>query len=199
MPGGRWVEAAWLEAAWLASSALRGRRRLGYTPAMTSPETPSLPPFAVRRARPEDLDATAALAAKLVRMHHDVDRGRFFLPDDVERGYAQWFAREQKRPEAVVLVATRGEEIVGYAYGTLERRDWNLLLDRHGAIHDIFIADGERRRGSGRLLLDAIVSELETLGAPRIVLSTMVSNTAAQRLFASAGFRATLLEMTRGG
>jgi len=132
-------------------------------------------------------------------MHHEVDAARFFLPEDVERGYTHWFGQELKRREAVVMVATRGDEIVGYAYGTLEGRDWNLLLDRHGTIHDIYVADSERRRGTGRCLLDAIVAELEAGGAPRIVLSTMVSNTAAQRLFASAGFRSTMLEMTRGG
>jgi ribosomal protein S18 acetylase RimI-like enzyme len=145
------------------------------------------------------LTAAAALAARLVRMHHDVDAARFFLPDDVERGYGYWFGREIARDEARVLVATRGEQIVGYAYGTLEGRDWNALLDRHGALHDIYVEDAERKRGTGRRLLDAIVAELEALGAERIVLSTMVSNTAAQRLFTSAGFRPTMLEMTRGG
>jgi ribosomal protein S18 acetylase RimI-like enzyme len=132
-------------------------------------------------------------------MHHDVDAARFLLPDDVERGYAHWFGRELKRREAVVLVAERAGEIVAYAYGTIEGRDWNALLDQHGAIHDIYVAESERRRGTGKRVLGAIIAELEGLGAPRIVLSTMVSNTAAQRLFASAGFRATMLEMTRGG
>lgn len=169
---------------------------------MTSPYSygpGALRPLVVRRARSEDLEAAAALAEQLVRMHHEVDAGRFLLPDDVARGYAQWFGRELRRREAVVLVAERGAQIVGYAYGTLEGRDWNALLDRHGAIHDIFVAQSERRRGSGRRLLDAVVAELEGLGAPRVVLSTMVGNTAAQRLFASAGFRPTMLEMTRGG
>jgi ribosomal protein S18 acetylase RimI-like enzyme len=166
---------------------------------MTSSESAPAPPLVVRRARPEDSGAAAALAARLVRMHHEVDPGRFFLPDDVERGYASWFGRELKRREARVLVAARAEKIVGYAYGTLEGRDWNALLDQHGAIHDIYVAEDERRRGTGQRLLAAIVAELEALGAPRIVLWTMVTNLAAQRLFASAGFRSTMLEMTRGG
>ena len=89
--------------------------------------------------------------------------------------------------------------VVGYSYGTLEERDWNALLDRHGAIHDIYVSDAARQRGTGRRLLDAMLKELAALGAPRFVLSTMVSNIAAQRLFASAGFRPTMLEMTLGG
>jgi ribosomal protein S18 acetylase RimI-like enzyme len=42
-----------------------------------------------------------------------------------------------------------------------------------------------------------MIRELEALGAPRIVLYTMVENERAQRLFRSRGFGATLLEMTR--
>jgi len=38
---------------------------------------------------------------------------------------------------------------------------------------------------------------LEARGAPRVVLSTAAGNEAAQRLFAGAGFRRTMVEMTR--
>jgi ribosomal protein S18 acetylase RimI-like enzyme len=153
----------------------------------------------VRKAEAGDLEGAAELAAHLVRQHHEVDPGRFFLPERVEQGYASWFRHELGRAGAVILVATRGAALVGYAYGALEGRDWNLLLDEHGAIHDIFVVSGERQHGVGRRLLDAILRELEALGAQRIILSTMVSNVGAQRLFASVGFRPTLYEMTRGG
>lgn len=151
----------------------------------------------VRRALTVDLERASQLAGQLARMHHDTDPDRFFLPERVEQGYAWWLARELERPAAVVLVALQGTEHVGYAYGALEERDWNLLLDRHGAIHDVFVVEPARRIGVGAQLLDALVRELEALGAPRIVLSTMVSNERAQRLFRSRGFRPTLLEMTR--
>jgi ribosomal protein S18 acetylase RimI-like enzyme len=95
------------------------------------------------------------------------------------------------------LVAERHGEVVGYSYGTLEARDWNALLDDHGAIHDVFVAAEARRSGIGGALLDRMVSELTARGAERVVLITMVSNEAAQALFASRGFRATMLEMTR--
>src|SRR5919205_660987 len=94
----------------------------------------------IRPARTADLPKVAALAGELVRMHHAKDPQRFFLPDEVEAGYEWWFGREMKRDKAVILVAARGEEILGYAYGTCEERDWNMLLDEHGAIHDILVA-----------------------------------------------------------
>ncbi len=154
-------------------------------------------PVTIRKAGVADLEATAALAGKLVHLHHAVDPARFFLPERVEEGYAWWFRRELERAQAVILVAEQAGIIVGYAYGALEERDWNLLLDAHGAIHDIFVSEGERRAGIGGLLLRALLDHLEALGAPRVVLSTMVGNEHAQRLFRAFGFRPTLLEMTR--
>jgi ribosomal protein S18 acetylase RimI-like enzyme len=54
-----------------------------------------------------------------------------------------------------------------------------------------------RRSGTGRKLVSHMVGELQRRGAPRIVLSTMIANEPAQRLFAACGFRPTMLEMTR--
>ena len=151
----------------------------------------------IRAATPGDLPRVAALAAELVRMHHAVDPARFLLPERVEEGYAWWLERELARAEAVVVVATIGEKLVGYAYGTREGRDWNALLDEHGAIHDVFVAKDARQSGAGRKLVLAMIDELTRRGAPRVVLSTMIGNEPAQRLFAACGFRPTMLEMTR--
>jgi ribosomal protein S18 acetylase RimI-like enzyme len=153
----------------------------------------------VRRATPADLPAIGGFAGELVRMHHAADPRRFLLVPDVERGYAWWLGREIANASAVVLAGLVGGELAGYAYGTLEDRNWNDLLDAHGKLHDVFVAADQRRSGLGAALVEAMVAELETLGAPRIVLSTMVGNDAAQRLFAVHGFRKTMVEMTRGG
>jgi ribosomal protein S18 acetylase RimI-like enzyme len=157
----------------------------------------------VRRAAEGDVPAAAELAGELARLHHDTDPDRFFLPENVVEGYSWWFRRELASKDAVLLVAERGAagdapaRIVGYAYGALGTREWNLLLDEHGAVHDLYVADECRKLGVGAALLTALVAELEAAGAPRIVLSTMPSNTGAQRLFARHGFRTTFLEMTR--
>jgi ribosomal protein S18 acetylase RimI-like enzyme len=157
--------------------------------------------FAVLPAEARHLPRVARLAGELVRLHHATDPARFLLVERVEEGYAYWFSRELARPGAVILVAVRDhggdEEVLGYAYGTLEDRDWNMLLDAHGALHDVFVAEGARRSGVGRALVTAMVAALERAGAPRVVLSTMVTNEAAQRVFRACGFRPTMLEMTR--
>ncbi|HEU4405276.1 MAG TPA: GNAT family N-acetyltransferase [Polyangiaceae bacterium] len=150
----------------------------------------------VRPATPADAPALGRMGGALARLHHDFDRERFMLPDDVESGYAWWLGRELTSDEAVVLVAEQGGEIVGYAYGRLEGRDWNALLDACGVLHDLWVDEGARRSGAGARLAEAMLRRLRELGAPRVVLSAAVKNEPARRLFGGLGFRPTLVEMT---
>ena len=117
--------------------------------------------------------------------------------ENIEHGYAAWLAEEMKRPEAVVLVAELAGRVAGYAYGAIEDRDWGILVDRHGAFHDLCVDDSVRHRGVGRVLAQTMLQRLEQLGAPRILLRAMVQNEPAQRLASSLGFLATMVEMTR--
>ncbi len=87
--------------------------------------------------------------------------------------------------------------MIGYAYAALEGYDYMSLRGPAGVLHDIVVDPGHRGRGVGRRLLDATLAHLKSRGAPRVVLSTAERNEAAQRLFASAGFRRTMVEMTR--
>lgn len=49
------------------------------------------------------------------------------------------------------------------------------------------------------MLVDAVIAELQRRGADLLVLSTAHRNEAAQRLFLTAGFRPTMVEMALGG
>jgi ribosomal protein S18 acetylase RimI-like enzyme len=151
----------------------------------------------VRAIREEDLEAVARMAAALVRYHAELDPKRFLSWDGVEQGYKRFFGSQLEDPKTFLLVALRGARRVGYAYARLEPRDWNALLDVHGALHDIFVEESERRAGVASALLDEVRARLAAAGAPRMVLSTAVQNEPAQRLFERHGFRRTMLEMTQ--
>ena len=105
----------------------------------------------LRDARASDLPALARMGAELAREHHRMDPARFFLPDEpIERGYAWWLGKELVNPRAAILVAVRRGRAVGYAYGRIERRDWNTLRERCAVGVDLWVAPPERRRGLGR-------------------------------------------------
>jgi ribosomal protein S18 acetylase RimI-like enzyme len=153
----------------------------------------------VRPATEADLDALGQMAGALVRFHHEVDPRRFLLAKGVEEGYRRWFRQELGNGEAMIRVAEGGDHrVLGYTYARVEPRDWNMLLDQHIALHDIFVDPASRGARVGELLMAAFVADVEARGNARVVLHTMVSNERAQRLFAKYGFRPTMLEMTRG-
>jgi ribosomal protein S18 acetylase RimI-like enzyme len=153
-------------------------------------------PIVVRALEAADLDDVGRMAAALVRYHHELDPKRFLLVDGVESGYKKFFQSQLEDPRVVLLVGLRGNRRVGYAYARAEPRDWNALLDAHGALHDIYVDPDERRSGVASALLGEVKARLARAGSPRLVLSTAVQNEAAQRLFERHGFRRTMLEMT---
>lgn len=153
--------------------------------------------WTVRRCEAADLDRVSVLAAKLVRMHHELDPARFLIRDKVREGYRWWVGQELANESAVIMVAERDGEIAGYAYGRVEERDWMKLLDAHGKLHDLWVEEEHRGTGVAERLCRACIAELEALGAPRVLLDTAWANARARRFFEKLGFAPTMLEMSR--
>lgn len=158
----------------------------------------TLADFRIIAAAEHHLRAAALLAERLVRLHNEFDATRFaILADDIAGGYERWFRRCIADAQSVVIVAVdSADRVLGYSYGSLEDRNWNDLLDACGMIHDVYVDESSRRGGVGRALTREMVSRLTKLGAPRVLLKTAARNEPAQRMFASLGFRATMIEMT---
>ena len=156
------------------------------------------PAATIRPAKPSDLAALGRLGALLVQMHHDFDPQRFIAArPGTAQGYAGFLGTQLDEPNVVVLVAEQNGEVVGYSYAGDEGWDYMALRGPAGVLYDIVVDPDQRGQGVGRRLLDATLAALKARGAPRVVLSTAEGNEAAQRLFARAGFRRTMIEMTR--
>jgi ribosomal protein S18 acetylase RimI-like enzyme len=152
----------------------------------------------VRPATRADLPRLGRLGALLVETHHELDARRF-LPtrDRMPADYAAFLVSQMHDPHVVLLVADDHDDVIGYAYGVVEGHDYMALRGPAGVLHDLVVERASRGRGVGRRLLDAALAALEARGAPRVVLSTAAGNAPARRLYERAGFRPTLLEMTR--
>ena len=152
----------------------------------------------IRPAAPADVKALGRLGALLVEVHHQFDRDRFIAPTPrTESGYGGFLAGQLKRKDVVVLVAEEAEAVIGYTYAALEGSDWLTLRGPAGVIYDLIVDPAHRKQGVGLRLLNEAIAALQRLGAPRVLLSTAAPNAVAQQLFAGAGFRPTMVEMTR--
>jgi ribosomal protein S18 acetylase RimI-like enzyme len=162
---------------------------------MVNPRTAAI---RIRPATPADLPAIGGLGALLVRTHHDFDPKRFMAPmSRTEQLYGSFLGTQLAEPNIIILVAEQDGEVVGYTYAGVEGNDYMALRGPAGVLYDIVVDPAHRRNGIGRMLLDATLDALKARGVPRVVLSTAEQNHSAQRLFDRAGFRRTMIEMTR--
>jgi ribosomal protein S18 acetylase RimI-like enzyme len=152
----------------------------------------------IRPAAPADMSAIGRLGALLVREHHDFDPQRFIAATPrTEDQYGGYLGTQLEEPNIVILVAERDGKVIGYTYSGVEGTDYMSLRGPAGVMYDIVVDPDHRQQGIGRMLVDATLAALKSKGAPRVVLSTAEKNGAAQRLFDRAGFRRTMIEMTR--
>jgi ribosomal protein S18 acetylase RimI-like enzyme len=156
-----------------------------------------IPSVVIRPAVEADLPKVGQLGALLVRTHHEFDPKRFIAATSrTEDGYATFLGTQLAVPNVIVLVAEANGGVVAYSYSGVEGHDWMSLRGPAGVLYDIVVDPASRGRGVGRKLLEATTAALRKKGASQMVLSTAEQNEIAQRLFASAGFRRTMIEMT---
>ena len=152
----------------------------------------------IRPATVDDVPALGRLGASLMRLHYEFDHQRFLAPSaNAEEGYGGFLGSQVRDAEATVFVADRAGDVVGYVYAGLEPLSWKELRDASGFIHDVVVDDAHRGGGIASALIETASLWLKAKGAPRVMLWTAERNHAAQRLFEQAGFRRTMIEMTR--
>jgi ribosomal protein S18 acetylase RimI-like enzyme len=155
-------------------------------------------PPTIRVARHADLRRIGELGALMVETHHRFDPERFLAASDgTAEGYAAFLGDRLEDPEAVVVVAEVVGEVAGYAFGVIEGLDFMSLRGPAAILHDVIVSPDYRCRGIGRQLVEAVLETLQSRGAKQAVLSTAEPNLPAQRLFATMGFRRTMIEWTR--
>jgi ribosomal protein S18 acetylase RimI-like enzyme len=123
---------------------------------------------------------------------HDVaplfDAYRVFYGRTPDLQLAADFLDERLRcGESVVLVA---RDAAGAACGFVQLFPSfsSVRAMRSFVLNDLFVAPQARRKGVGRLLLEAAARHARQEQVSRLKLSTAISNTAAQRLYESLGW-----------
>jgi GNAT superfamily N-acetyltransferase len=152
----------------------------------------------IRPATPDDVPELGRLGAQLMRLHHEFDRQRFLAPGDTpEVGYGHFLGSQLGAPDVFLHVAEHDGRVIGYVYAGIEPLSWKELRDECGFVHDLLVEEPARGLGAGRALLEAAATWFTSREMPRVMLWTASQNATAQRLFARAGFRPTMIEMTR--
>jgi ribosomal protein S18 acetylase RimI-like enzyme len=131
----------------------------------------------IRRATLDDLDAIAPLFDAYRRFYHqpgDVDRARDFLRERMQHS------------ESVVLLAERDGTAAGFTQ--LYPLFSSVRTARLWLLNDLFVAEGARRHGVARALLDGAADFAREQGAAGLMLETMADNAPARALYRAAGW-----------
>ena len=134
----------------------------------------------VRQAGPTDVDLVAPL--------FDAYRGFYDQPSDLPLART-FIAARLERGESVVFVAERDGRAVGFVqlyplFSSTAPRPRRLWL-----LNDLYVAPEARSGGVARALLARARGLAEETGAAGLELVTAATNSVAQRLYESVGYR----------
>ena len=136
------------------------------------------PAVEIRQATVADLDRLVPLFdayRQFYRHPSDLARARRFLLDRFEHN------------QSIIFLAWDRAAAVGFTQ--LYPSFSSGAMARIFVLNDLFVTPGARRRGTASALLQAAARYGQRFGAVRLVLSTEVTNTKAQALYESLGWK----------
>jgi ribosomal protein S18 acetylase RimI-like enzyme len=142
------------------------------------------PPLAVA-AEPSDSPAATALLreyyTEVADRYFELHEGRRSTPEEIAEGLAEYPSADLMPPHGVLLVARRGEAVVGCA-------GVRLLDARTAELKQMYVRPALRGLGGAGGLLGAAETAAAQLGAERIRLDTRLDLVEAIALYRRHGF-----------
>jgi ribosomal protein S18 acetylase RimI-like enzyme len=151
----------------------------------------------VRPATAADIPDVLPLVEKTYLFHDSLDPARFGAIPNGAQKYHGWLSRLVSDGDGVFLVAELEDRLVGFTIGVMQSDARIYRAQRIGFLHDLWVEERVRRRGIARQLVTKAIQRFRTLGAEQVRLDTAAGNEIARTLFASLGFRPSVLEMLK--
>lgn len=116
----------------------------------------------------------------------DLYRQHYEQQPDVE-GAEQYLAERLVQNESVIYVAEEGGELVGFTqlYPVFS----SIGMKKAWILNDLYVAEGHRRKGAARGLLEASRELGKATDARYLMLQTHITNTKARALYESNGWK----------
>ena len=141
----------------------------------------------IRRIRETDADAVVELWDRMGREVRDGGP----LTDAGRRNLARMLAMTAWHRDTFCLVATDGDEVVGFALGRIDIGD-GLLPEVVGEIQEVYAPAGLRLP-----LVEAVIGRLRADGAPSLRTRVAADEPEEQEFWAAQGFEADMVVMSR--
>jgi ribosomal protein S18 acetylase RimI-like enzyme len=161
----------------------------------------------IRRGGPDDLPRLEPLWVSVHHRHAESMPELAPYVDDATTWAVRsaLYAELLAKPDTVLLLASAGEELVGYGLAHVMRAEEGWAADtwvtgpRIGEIESLAVLPEHRGRGLGSELLDGLERALRDHGVTDLVLGVLPGNTGALRLYERRGYRPTWMYLSRFG
>jgi ribosomal protein S18 acetylase RimI-like enzyme len=115
------------------------------------------------------------------------DRYRVFYNQVSDIEAAKKFLKERfQNNDSVVFAANDNGKIIGFTQ--LYPSFSSVSMRRVWILNDLYVKESHRQKGVAKLLMSAVQDYAKGSGAVRVILSTHISNTNAQKLYKSQGY-----------
>jgi ribosomal protein S18 acetylase RimI-like enzyme len=141
----------------------------------------------IRRGTRADIGPAADLIVRTKRLNNEFDPLFMVVEDSRERA-RRYIADSLKSPEVLLLVATRGEKLVGVLRAELRNRIF-YHPTTGGHITDFYVLPEYRRKALGNDMLESAAVQLKRMGAEMITAEVPSQNEIAVNFYTKRGFR----------
>ncbi len=159
----------------------------------------------IRRGGPEDLPMLEPVWVSV--HHHHAESMPELAPyvDDATTwaAHSAQYAELMAKPDTVLLLATDGDEVVGYGLAHVTPVEETWVADtwasgpRIGEIETLAVLPAHRGRGLGSELMERLEQELYSQGVTDLVIGVLPGNAGAVRLYERLGYRKTWMYLSR--
>ena len=149
----------------------------------------------VRIATADDLDGVAASQAALFALDAGTRDGLRNLDWPATHG-SEWIAGLIGRDDALVLVAARGDKVVGHLVATSSPPS-DMWVAARAELVSMHVDESQRGGGVGSRLVSACIGWAREQGAARLAVSAYAANDGAVRFYQANGFEPFSLELTQ--
>ncbi len=149
----------------------------------------------IRSATPADIPAVLPMVAKICALHESWDNAKFGILPHPEKRYEKWLQRLATDERSIFLVAEYEEKLVAFVAASMEREIAIYRLQEYAIIHDLWVEPEYRQNGIARQMVMMTIENFQQMGVKQIRLDTAAANERARQLFASCGFRVSVVEM----
>jgi len=148
----------------------------------------------VRRANLDDLELLLAFEQAMIEAERPFDE-TIRSGDDVHYYDLKTLISS---PEAEVLIAELGSEIIGSGYARIEAAELYLNHDKHSYLGFMYVVPEHRGKGVNKMIVEALEAWSLSQGVSEMQLEVYVKNAAAIKAYEKSGYDALLLTMRKG-